>query len=101
MCFDLRSKNVLWNDANLLVDDFATLKNKKGRNVPDSKLGGEFALTVYVHLADRSAPFKVNGQLRNDGPNHAAWSAPFCPKVHEDWLVGAKYEFFEVCSSEV
>ena len=82
--FQLLDDLALWGDADRFVGKLAALEIEQCGDGLDAELGCQFAFVVHVDLADFDGFTFVFGDFIKDWSKHFAWSAPFCPKVHED-----------------
>src|SRR5580765_8535252 len=77
-------------EADHLFGDLTLVEHQERRNSSNAVLSGELLLFVNVDLRDLHSAIIFLGQLIKDRPDHFAGPAPFGPKIHQNWHVGAE-----------
>lgn len=96
LSLDFVYESLLGGYAYLTVYYFAIFENQNRRDVADAVLHRNFGVGIDVNLAYYYFALIFFVQLLDDGRNHVARAAPFCPKVNNGYAINVQCRFFEV-----
>jgi hypothetical protein len=79
-----------------LIGHLAILKEQQSWDGPDSVLGSQSLLIIYIHFADSDPAIELFGQFIQDRSDHLAGPAPFGPEIDQHGRGGFEDLFGEI-----
>lgn len=90
--FDALDQGVLGLHTDDAIHLFAVLEEHEHGDRAHAELGGEIGAVVHIDLADFDGVALLGSELLQDGGQHAAGTAPFCPEIDDDGR-GGRFDF--------
>lgn len=75
----------------------STFEEKHSWNAPYAILSGSVGAVISVELVAVYLPSIFFCQLVDHRSNHPAWSTPWCPKLHQNWILTCNDKVVPAC----